>query len=231
MKKIAVIPARSGSKGLADKNIIDICGKPLMSYTIEAALKCNMFNAVIVSTDSLKYKEIAEKCGAEVYMRGGELSSDTATTYAVLEDLLHRLPCNIDYFVLLQPTSPMRTEKHICEACRLFEENRQDFDFLVSVKEAEFPSSLVRPVGDDKSLKYFDDDFSVYRRQNYKEYSPNGAIYIAKPDAYFRQKHFFGARSRAFIMNKYESVDIDDELDYELACILMKKLSVIDKAR
>lgn len=229
MKKIAVIPARSGSKGLENKNIIDICGKPLMSYTIEAALKSNCFDDVIVSTDSLKYKEIAEKYGATVYLRSKELSNDTATTYAVLEDLLHRIPYNLDYFVLLQPTSPMRTEKHICEACELFEENRQDFDFLVSVKEAEFPSFLVRPVAKDKSLKYFDTDFSLYRRQKYKEYSPNGAIYIAKSDAYLRQKHFFGAKSLSFIMNKYDSADIDDELDYELACILMKNRSKQDK--
>ena len=223
MKKIAVIPARSGSKGLADKNIIDICHKPLMAYTIEAALKSNFFDAVIVSTDSFKYKEIAEKYGATVYIRSEELANDTATTYAVLEDLLHRLPYCIDYFVLLQPTSPMRTEKHIREACELFERNMRNFDFLVSVKEAEFPSALVRRIDSDKSLKYFDTDFSAYRRQNYKEYSPNGALYIAKPDAYFRQKHFFGAKSLAYIMNKFASVDIDDRLDYELACILMKK--------
>ena len=229
MKKIAVIPARSGSKGLADKNIIAIYGKPLMAYTIEAALKSNIFDTVTVSTDSLKYKAIAEQYGATVYMRSKELASDTATTYAVLEDLLHRLPYGIDYFALLQPTSPMRTEQHIYEACKLFEKNRQDFDFLVSVKEAEFPSSLVRPINGDKSLKYFDTDFSTYRRQAYKEYSPNGAIYIAKPDAYLKQKHFFGAKSLAFIMNKFDSVDIDDELDYELACILMKNRSNQDK--
>lgn len=225
MKKIAVIPARSGSKGLADKNIIEICGKPLLSYTIDAALKSNRFDDVIVSTDSPKYREISEKNGATVYMRSAALASDSASTYAVIEDLLHRIKYNIDYFVLLQPTSPMRTEKHICEACRLFEQKRDDFDFLVSLKEAEFPSLLVKPIDKSMSLKYFDADFTSYRRQEYKEYSPNGALYIAKPDAYLRQKHFFGAKSLAYIMNKYDSIDIDDELDYELACCLMKKRS------
>ena len=71
------------------------------------------------------------------------------------------------------------------------------------------------------SLKYFDTDFSRYRRQGYKEYSPNGAIFIAKPHAYLKRKHFFGSNAIAYIMNKVESVDIDDKIDYELAKILL----------
>ena len=78
-------------------------------------------------------------------------------------------------------------------------------------------------IGEDGSLKFFEDDFSLYRRQEYKFYSPNGAIFMAKPGAYLKQKHFFGARSLAYIMSKEDSVDIDDGLDYEFACMLMAK--------
>lgn len=218
MKRIAIIPARSGSKGLKDKNIIDLCGKPLIAYSIEAALETGLFDHVIVSTDSEHYAEIAQHYGAEVMMRGEALSNDKATTFMVLEDILkNRLQESIDYFVLLQPTSPLRTSKHITEAIEKFESKIEYFDFLVSMKEAEHAKVLVNPIDDDESLKYFDTDFSNYRRQGYKDYSPNGAIFIAKPDSYLEQKHFFGAKALSYIMSAEDSVDIDGALDLVVA--------------
>ena len=218
MKRIAIIPARSGSKGLKDKNIIDLCGKPLIAYSIEAALETSLFDHVIVSTDSEHYAEIAQHYGAEVMMRGEALSNDRATTFMVLEDILkNRLQESIDYFVLLQPTSPLRTSKHITEAIEKFESKIEHFDFLVSMKEAEHAKVLVNPIDDDESLKYFDTDFSNYRRQGYKDYSPNGAIFIAKPDSYLEQKHFFGAKALSYIMSAEDSVDIDGALDLVVA--------------
>lgn len=222
MKRIAIIPARSGSKGLKDKNIIDLCGKPLIAYSIEAALETSLFDHVIVSTDSEHYAEIAQHYGAEVMMRGEALSNDKATTFMVLEDILkNRLQESIDYFVLLQPTSPLRTSKHITEAIEKFESKIEHFDFLVSMKEAEHAKVLVNPIDDDESLKYFDTDFSNYRRQGYKDYSPNGAIFIAKPDSYLEQKHFFGAKAFSYIMNDKDSIDIDGILDLLVAKLLI----------
>lgn len=218
MKRIAIIPARSGSKGLKDKNIIDLCGKPLIAYSIEAALETSLFDHVIVSTDSEHYADIAQHYGAEVMMRGEALSNDKATTFMVLEDILkNRFQEYIDYFVLLQPTSPLRTSKHITEAIEKFESKIEHFDFLVSMKEAEHAKVLVNPIDDDESLKYFDTDFSNYRRQGYKDYSPNGAIFIAKPDSYLEQKHFFGAKALSYIMSAEDSVDIDGALDLVVA--------------
>ena len=226
MKKIAIIPARSGSKGLKDKNIIDLFGKPLLAYSIEAAQKSNCFDRIIVSTDSNRYGEISKKFGAEVIYRGESLSNDTATTYMVIVDLLEHFDANIDYFMLLQPTSPLRNEKHIYEAIDIFEKNYNKFDFLVSVSESEYPSVLVKPIEEDMSLKYFNTDFSNYRRQKYKEYSPNGAIFIGKPKEYFIRKHFFGEKSIAYIMNREDSVDIDNIIDYELVKILMRERKI-----
>lgn len=218
MRRIAIIPARSGSKGLKDKNIIDLCGKPLIAYSIEAALETGLFDHVIVSTDSEHYANIAQHYGAEVMMREEALSNDKATTFMVLEDILkNRLQESIDYFVLLQPTSPLRTSKHITEAIEKFESKIEHFDFLVSMKEAEHAKVLVNPIDDDESLKYFDTDFSNYRRQGYKDYSPNGAIFIAKPDSYLEQKHFFGAKALSYIMSAEDSVDIDGALDLIIA--------------
>lgn len=225
MKRIAIIPARSGSKGLKDKNIIDLCGKPLIAYSIEAALETSLFDHVIVSTDSEHYAEIAQHYGAEVMMRGEALSNDKATTFMVLEDILkNRLLESIDYFVLLQPTSPLRTSKHITEAIEKFESKIEHFDFLVSMKEAEHAKVLVNPIDDDESLKYFDTDFSNYRRQGYKDYSPNGAIFIAKPDSYLEQKHFFGAKALSYIMSAEDSVDIDGALDLVVAKAIIAKI-------
>ena len=218
MKKIAIIPARSGSKGLKDKNIIDLCGKPLIAYTIELAIQSGVFNHVIVSTDSEHYAEISRNYGAEVMMRGETLSNDKATTYMVLEDILkNRLSERIDYFVLLQPTSPLRNASHIKEAVTKFENRFDDFDFLVSMKESEHAKVLVNPIGEDESLKYFDTDFSNYRRQGYKDYSPNGAIFMAKPETYLNHKHFFGAKSLAYFMSVEDSIDIDCYFDIVIA--------------
>lgn len=223
MKKIAIIPARSGSKGLKDKNIIDLCGKPLIAYSIEAATKSDIFDRVIVSTDSKIYKDIAEQYGAEVLLRDEKLSNDTATTYMVLEDLFNRVGVDkFDYFMLLQPTSPLRNSEHVKEAVAAFENSYQDFDFMVSVKEAEHVSDLVKQIEKDKSLKHFDTDFSNYRRQKCQEYSPNGAIFIGKVEKYLEKKHFFGAKSQAYFMNKEDSVDIDDWIDYQVAKVIME---------
>lgn len=223
MKKIAIIPARSGSKGLKDKNIIDLCGKPLIFYTIDAAMKSGLFDRIIVSTDSEYYGEIAKKYGAEVMYRDESLSNDNATTYMVIENVLRHINEKIDYFVLLQPTSPLRNEKHIKEAVTLFEKNMNSYDFLVSVKEAEHSAILVKTIAEDCSLRYFDSDFANYKRQSYKEYTPNGAIFIGKIEPYLRQKHFFGEKGLAYFMDEFDSVDIDNEFDYEIAYMCMKK--------
>lgn len=223
MKRLAIITARSGSKGLKDKNIIDLCGKPLMAYSIEAAVKSGLFDRIIVTTDSEKYGKIAEKFGAEAMYRGEELSNDKASSFAVIKDVLERVSEAFDYFVLLQPTSPMRTYKHLLEAVEAYDKSIERFDFLVSLKEAEHASILIHPIAEDGSLKNFDYDFSNYRRQNYKEYTPNGAIYIAKPDRYLEHKDFYGNRSMPFIMSDEDSIDIDTPLDYEFAKLVMER--------
>lgn len=218
---MAIIPARSGSKGLRDKNIIDLCGKPLMSYSIDAAIQSGLFARVIVSTDSERYAAIAKEYGAEVILRGEELSNDKASSFVVIRDVLEKCNSNYDYFVLLQPTSPLRTVEHIKESVALFEQNIDKFDFLVSVKEADHAKVLCNPVEDDLSLKHFNIDFANYRRQAYKDYSPNGAFFIGKPAQYLEQKHFFGERAIAYKMSLEDSVDIDNAIDLKLATILL----------
>ena len=223
MKKIAIIPARSGSKGLPNKNILMLGNKPLIAYTIEAALKSKEFERVVVSTDSLEYKYIAEKFGAEVFMRSEELSNDKASSFVVIEDVLKKIETTIDYFVLLQVTSPFRNENHIKESIKVFENGIDTYDFLVSMQKSDKSSSLIKPIYNSGTLEEYNIDYSNYSRQKYDEYHPNGAIFIGKVKEYLEQKHFFGKRSKAYFMNKEDSVDIDDSFDFEIAITILNK--------
>lgn len=224
LKKIAIIPARSGSKGLLNKNILMLLDKPLIAYTIEAAIKSNEFQRVIVSTDSLEYKEISEKYGAEVILRDDYLSNDKATSFMVVEDVLKKIKIeNLDYFMLLQPTSPFRDEKHIIDSIKEFEKEYSSLDFLVSMTESCKSADLIKRIGNDKTLKNYNLDYSNYRRQDGKEYYPNGAIFIGKIERYLEKKHFFGEKTLAYFMNKEDSIDIDDRLDFEVAITIATK--------
>ena len=223
MKKITIIPARSGSKGLPNKNILMLGNKPLIAYTIEAALKSKEFERVIVSTDSLEYKYIAEKFGAEVFMRSEELSNDKASSFVVIEDVLKKIETTIDYFVLLQVTSPFRNENHIKESIKVFENGIDTYDFLVSMQKSDKSSSLIKPIYNSGTLEEYNIDYSNYSRQKYDEYHPNGAIFVGKVKEYLEQKHFFGKRSKAYFMNKEDSVDIDDSFDFEIAITILNK--------
>ena len=178
MKKIAIITARSGSKGLPNKNVLFANGKPLMAYSIEAALESGEFEKVIVSTDSQEYIDLLSHYPIEFVKRSAELASDKASSFVVIEDVLNKYQhLDFDYFVLLQPTSPLRTAQHIQEANTRFEANFEKFDFLVSVSDAHKPTTLTRQIDEDESLKNFKLDYSNYARQQYHpEYSPNGAI-------------------------------------------------------
>lgn len=221
LKKIAIIPARSGSKGLPDKNILMLADKPLIAYTIEAAIKSGSFERIIVTTDSLKYAKIAEEYGAEIIIRDDLLASDIATSYMVIQDVLSKIP-SYDYFVLLQPTSPFRDSNHINKAISQFESANEN-NFLVSVNTSEYSPDLIKIIDDDLSLKNFSSDYSKYRRQNYSYYKPNGAIFIGRNLAYLDKKHFFGRDSTAFLMTKEDSIDIDDIIDFEQAISIQNK--------
>ncbi|WP_288063375.1 cytidylyltransferase domain-containing protein [Rodentibacter caecimuris] len=225
MKKIAIITARSGSKGLPNKNVLFANGKPVMAYSIEAALESAEFEKIIVSTDSQEYIDLLSHYPIEFVKRSAELASDKASSFVVIEDVLDKYQhLNFDYFVLLQPTSPLRTSQHIQEANAKFEQHFDRFDFLVSVSDAHKPTTLTREIDEDESLKNFKLDYSNYaRQQHHPEFSPNGAIFSAKPQAYLKQKHFYGERCIAYFMDKEVSVDIDDRLDFEYFYFILQQ--------
>lgn len=226
MSNIAIIPARSGSKGLKDKNIRLLGNKPLMAYTIEAALNSNMFDCIHVSTDSEKYAQIAAQYGAEVeFLRSKETSSDSASTNDVIQFVVGKYrERNKEFkrFSVLQPTSPLRTGKHIIEAFQLYEERAAKS--VVSVCETDYSPLLCNRLNDDCSLYGFLPAENSKRRQDVETYYRiNGAIYLSDVVTYLEKKTFYHERSFAYIMGRLQSVDIDTKTDFEYAEFLMKK--------
>ncbi len=225
MRNIAVIPARSGSKGVKDKNIRLLNGKPLMAYTIEAAIGSGVFDTVFVSTDSEKYAKVARACGAEVpFLRSEALSTDTAASRdAVLEALqvFARRGKTFDTVALLQPTSPLRTGQDIINGYALMEE--KDADCIVGVCEAEHSPLWCNTLPPDGSLKGFIREglIGVPRQELEPYYRVNGALYIIRCDYFIRGGSLYGDRSYAYVMGRAHSVDIDDELDFAVAAALL----------
>ncbi len=224
-KRIAIIPARSGSKGLPDKNIRQFAGKPLLAYTVEAALGSGLFDAVHVSTDSEKYASIARECGADVrFLRSAEMSSDKADSWDAVMEVLEnykKLGEEFDVLALLQPTSPLRNSEHVKEAFETYYEKKANAVF--SVCEADHPPAWYHPLGEDGDMSDFGDkEDSGKQRQDFaKYYRINGAIYIIDTGYFIEdRKDLYRDRIYAYIMGKRDSIDIDDKYDFEIAELL-----------
>ncbi len=227
MSNIAIIPARSGSKRLKDKNIRDLCGKPLLAYSIEAAIKSKCFTEVMVSTDSEKYAEIAKRYGAKVpFLRSEYTSSDTVSSWEMVDEVLEgyqKKGVSFESFCLLQPTSPLRDAKDIVNAYKLYQ-TKAEFA-VVSVCKAEHSPLWCGRLPLNHELVNFIDPKSLQRRQAGEVfYRINGAIYIAKCQRFEMDKYIYQHGSFAYIMDQYKSVDIDTEFDFKIAEILMHDL-------
>ena len=224
MRNIAIISARSGSKGLPDKNIKKLNGKPLMAYSIEAALNAGCFDSVMVSTDSERYAEIACKYGAEVpFLRSEATASDTASSWDAVEEVLQeyeKMNNTFDMFCLLQPTSPMRTADDIKNAYALYE--RKSAIAVLSMTELEHPIAWCGKLDDSLSLEEFHKEITTGRRQDMEMfYRPNGAIYIVSVSEFRKDRNLYRTGSYAYIMPRERSVDIDTEFDFKFAEFLM----------
>lgn len=226
MKNLAVILARSGSKGLPDKNIKNMAGKPLLAYSIEAALESEMFDIVHVSTDSETYSDIAKKFGADVpFLRESSLASDNSSSWDAMRFVVEEYEKRgnvFDTVTLLQPTSPLRDVIDIKHAFKVFQDN--DASSVVSVCEVDHSPLLCNNLPEDNSLNGFIDVDKVGRRQDMKTfYRINGAIYIQKTSALMNRETPYGEKSYAYIMDKSHSIDIDDKMDFLIAETIMKE--------
>lgn len=217
-KILAVIPARGGSKGIPHKNIVDFCGKPLISYTIEAALNSKYIDYVMVSTDDEEIAKISIEYGAKIpFMRPPELATDTSKTIDSLIytiQILQELGKNYDTLVLLQPTQPLRTSSDIDNAIEKYEENGKKA--LVSVCEVDDHPILIRTIKNNKLIPLLNVSSTIRRQDMIPFYKVNGCIYINEI-CKLSEDTSLNDNTIPFLMSKTHSVDIDERLDLVVA--------------
>lgn len=229
-KILGLIPARGGSKGIVGKNIIPLGGRPLIEYTIDAAIKSKSLDRIIVSTDDKKIAEIAQKSGAEVpFMRPEVIACDQSTALEVIQHSINTLQEKEnwapDFIVYLQPTSPLRRPESISEAINKFTES--DSDSLVSVIRVPHHFSVdsqLELVGEH--LKPFRKKVTeVYRRQDKPVYfARNGpAILVVRYATIMNANSLYGDTVLPFEMSAEESIDIDEIEDIEFAEWILSK--------
>ena len=219
---LAVIPARGGSKGLPGKNIKKINGKPLIAWSIDSGLKSKYIDKVIVSSDSDEILDISKKYGADIIKRPSILANDTASSFDAVKHTIENIKDVLDYVVLLQPTSPLRNNKHIDEAFELLNKNRADA--IISVTEVDHSPLWSSTLPKDGSMSNFiTKDILGKRSQDLeKYYRLNGALYICKTKRLLEESTFFiKDQIFAYKMDRESSVDIDERIDFELAEVLL----------
>ena len=218
-KILALIPARGGSKGIKDKNIIDLCGKPLIAYSIECGLQSKYIDSVVVTTDSEKIAEVSRQYGARVpFLRPAEYAQDTSTTLvAVLHAIrtLEEMGETYDTHVLLQPTQPLRTSEDVDKAIEAYFANGEED--LISVKPVSDPPVLMRTIGEDGRLHPLLNYTADMRRQDMPAYYRiDGCIYINNIER-LDENSKFANNSVPFIMEPEHAVDIDELVDLRVA--------------
>jgi len=218
---LAIIPARGGSKRLPRKNMLDLCDKPLIAWSVEAGLKSQYIDKVVVSSDDDEILEISKKFGAEIIKRPDEFASDIATTFDAIKHAIDNFE-KYDYIVLLQPTSPLRNEKHIDEAIRLLES--KNADAVVSVCETDHSPLWSNSLPEDGNMNNFLREGVLNKRSQdlEKYYRINGAIYICGTKKLLKNKGFFLKENiYAYLMDRKSSVDIDEEIDFRMVEVIM----------
>lgn len=222
---IAIVPARGGSKGLPGKNIKNLHGKPLVAYTIEAAMKSKYITDVIISTDDETIYLEALKYGAKkTFLRPKHLAQDGSLAIDnyiyTLERLNKEFGYNIDEFIVLQPTSPLRSVEDIDAAIKLFKNNKADS--VISFTQENHPISWHKYIDDSGCFENIFPE-TIQNRQDYREsYYPNGAIFVFSLDL-IRNKQYYSDKSYAYLMPRVRSVDIDDADDFDYVQYLMRK--------
>lgn len=224
MKTLFLIPARGGSKGLPGKNIKLLNGKPLIYYTIDAAREVSDDTDICVSTDDLDIVKVVEEYNLRVpFIRPPELATDSATSEQVLTHAIQFYESKgvrYDYVVLLQPTSPLRSGKHIKEALQLLD---KDTEMIAAVKETDVNPYYVLFEEDADGLLYKTKEGNFIRRQDCpKVYELNGSIYIINVEL-TKRKHLSMFAIKKYLMDKKYSFDIDDKIDFVVVESIIKK--------
>jgi N-acylneuraminate cytidylyltransferase len=226
MGMIAIITARGGSKRIPKKNIKEFCGKPIIAYSIEAALKSGLFDEVMVSTDSDEIADIARKYGANVpFMRSEFTSGDFATTEDVLNEVLDeyaKLGRHFEYMCCIYPTAPFVTAKKLTEASEYV--TNGGFDAVYPVVAFSFPPQRSF-INADGVLKWKWPEYKDSRSQDLETfYHDSGQFYFYRTESFTDKKNSDEMRIAPYVLPETEVQDIDNIEDWELAEIKYKYL-------
>ena len=223
MSSIALIPARGGSKGIPRKNIKLFNSKPLIFWSIKAAIESDFVDRVIVSTDDEEIAEIAKSLSAEVpFLRPKELAQDNSSTIDTVIHALNNLH-NVNDILLLQPTSPLRRTKDINKIFQL--RTKKNKSSAVSISDSGKNIDLFFAMDSQNMIHPISNNFKLMPRQKYKRlYNVNGALYLSTRDSFIKNLSFFTSKTLGYIMPDKYSIDIDTQLDWDFAEFLMKKL-------
>ena len=220
---LALIPARGDSKGLPGKNTRPLCGKPLITWTIEKALRSRYLDKVLVSTDSEEITAISINGGASVpFLRPAELATDTALTFDVVKHALSHCQAQdgqaFDYIVLLEPTSPLREDDDIDNMLSKLHTNADVFDAIVSVGEVSEHPSIMKRLVDGQIQPYCPELIRATRRQDSDPaFFPYGVAYIVKTDVLLAEGTFYPKRCTYYRLRRYQNYEID--CIYDFLCV------------
>ena len=224
-KILAIIPARGGSKRLPRKNILDLAGKPLIAWSIDAAKGSRYIDRVILSSDDVEIIEVAKRFGCDVpFTRPKELAEDTTRSIDVVTHALKSLEEVYDYVILLQPTSPLRTSEDIDAAIELCLE--KEATSVIGVCEMEHSPLWSNTLDESMSMERFlDEKYNNSRSQDLPTYYRiNGAFYMSKVESVLKEETFFVQKNiYASLMSQEHSVDIDTKLDFIVAKAILKE--------
>jgi len=226
---LCTICARGGSKGVKNKNIKELNGKPLIAYTIEQAKASGLFEHIVISTDSDDIANVAKQYGAEVFFkRSSEMASDTAGKLDVIKDSFKRSEeyynRTFDYLIDLDATAPLRSVEDIVNSFKQFKENNND-NLITAMPSRRSPYfNLVEQDKDGKvHLSKKLDDTVVRRQDAPKSYDMNASIYIWKREIILNRNSLFLEKTGLYVMPEERSIDIDNELDFKFVEFLMKE--------
>lgn len=219
MSSVAIITARGGSKRIPRKNIKDFCGKPIIAYSIEAAIKSGCFDEVMVSTDNREIAEIAQYYGAKVpFMRSAENADDFSTTRDVVKEVLAQYAEQgrvFDYACCIYPTAPFITAKRLEEAMTLLQQ--RDVDSVVPVVAFSFPPQRGLVMRDDR-VEFKWPENALARSQDLDPfYHDCGQFYCLNTNAFAKQELLFMEKTCPIVLDELEVQDIDNETDWKLA--------------
>ena len=226
---LAIIPARGGSKGIPKKNIKLLCGKPLIAYTIEAAMASRSIDHIVLSTDDPQIAEVAVQYGAEVpFMRPEELAQDDSLAIDsyiyTIERLNKEFNHNYEEFVVLLPTVPLRTSEDIDKAIELF--SQKGADSVIPCTETQHPVEWIFNINDDGTIKRSCETGAgkmINRQQLKRSYTLNGAVFVFKYSLLKETRSYYSQKTYAYAMPLERSIDIDTEIDFKFAEFLIQQ--------